>query len=1336
MEKQRSYNLPQWKAICESTENQPPAKRGEKRLNADKLLGRGVLKVKRGEASPLPEGARRRPGRPRTKQVKQEVTDSDSSLLAPPTPTSPDTKPALPVVNDDNGGEDEVDPTPTKKRGRKPGPKPRGRQPKSSAAKDSQSGKASETTVAARRLRNVGTAADEIDEEAFRDFDYRAYDNDQFTPERCEELEEKYWKSLNFSNPMYAADMPGSLFDEDTTAWNVAKLPSLLDLLGAPIPGVNTAYLYLGMWRATFAWHLEDVDLYSINYIHFGAPKQWYSISQKDAPRFEAAMKSIWSQDAKACDQFLRHKTYLVSPALLKSKYGVTVNKIVHREGQFVITFPIGYHSGYNLGYNCAESVNFAIENWLQYGKTAKKCQCEADSVFIDVDWFIRRMNGEPTPEYEEIEVTDDEDDLDDGFDLLTPPGSDHGKVKLSQKRKRSAKDAGPNKRAKKLIKIRKVSRNQPCCMCPNDYAFDELLPTTNGQKAHRRCAMYTAETYIAKEDGLEKVFGVENISKDRLELKCHECRQKKGSCFQCSSAKCARAYHATCAAQAGVQVDIGDIAIWHEGVEYKDMGIDFRCRLHRTTKKARVSTELAVCNYAAAGTTSEFSGYLDNLQAGDVVQWQPFHGDDIEAGVLVQRFDAAEGFLLVKVLPEMYVAEDLYVNLSLMLFRKRIREVDPASLLFVDSSTSCLQKPSATALDLPDELLGKASSLPDSSDRKPSAGDAFTEGTEWAEFTSAEPSKNKAQKAVDLFRPKQPWHYIYTGSTDSKAHYTSDPTKPEHDPASNFLDTVEPPKSITITTPAQPRKQSLAASYPMINVAARNAAMAAQRQQMLERLHQGQPGNPIQRMDDGAFDDAMKQARERMLTAQRQLSISNPALYQDLLAAQDVRIGAQGAQSQRPNTLPGIGIDAAAVERQRQFQHQAAQQSRSMALNPAEKMLPPLRQYHAPLPDYRALDAAHGPNTGAFSSTPNMQFTDGWMRPGSANSLSGRQSPASTPAQLQSSNFATASSTMVNNGGLHSFSSQAVHNSPPGHSPSMSSRPSPFESTMNRPVSQHSGSLPLGSMSLNAAQYEHRRKISNPAYPFKSPETLKAQKEAEKSSPPGSRPSSSMIAQKPFHLASSPKRTDPLIRKGMFGPGSPTLPPPGPDATPSEMPQFIDPNATQITPPRSRSSFSSAHRLSFAQHNLPSLYTLPDIKPSIINHHAMSPSFNMPQPARPLNLTHFTDDVPRMAAPTDKLAASIRPRPTLKDGRPVNDRPVPQAWNNLAGQSTFWEKVAGYFTQQHNFRDPVYQSPYARPTSTLSGLGDGTGDAQVWYDAQSEERRRRIDEFRETQGK
>jgi hypothetical protein len=43
------------------------------------------------------------------------------------------------------------------------------------------------------------------------------------------------------------------------------------------------------------------------------------------------------------------------------------------------------------------------------------------------------------------------------------------------------------------------------------------------------------------------------------------------------------RAYHATCAAAAGVQVDVGKVPVFSEdGTEYTDDGIDFRCRFHR----------------------------------------------------------------------------------------------------------------------------------------------------------------------------------------------------------------------------------------------------------------------------------------------------------------------------------------------------------------------------------------------------------------------------------------------------------------------------------------------------------------------------------------------------------------------------------------------------------------------------------------------------------------------------------------------------------------------------------------------------------------------------------
>lgn len=38
--------------------------------------------------------------------------------------------------------------------------------------------------------------------------------------------------------------------------------------------------LYLGMLFGTFAWHTEDNFLFSVNHLHFGAPKQWYVRSQ------------------------------------------------------------------------------------------------------------------------------------------------------------------------------------------------------------------------------------------------------------------------------------------------------------------------------------------------------------------------------------------------------------------------------------------------------------------------------------------------------------------------------------------------------------------------------------------------------------------------------------------------------------------------------------------------------------------------------------------------------------------------------------------------------------------------------------------------------------------------------------------------------------------------------------------------------------------------------------------------------------------------------------------------------------------------------------------------
>jgi hypothetical protein len=110
-------------------------------------------------------------------------------------------------------------------------------------------------------------------------------------------------------NIEYGNDMPGSGFapleemgaggnaarDVGETEWNMRLAPrargSLLGAMGRDISGVTTPMLYVAMLYSWFAWHVEDHELHSLNYLHFGQPKTWYGVPRDAMLAFEDTVR-------------------------------------------------------------------------------------------------------------------------------------------------------------------------------------------------------------------------------------------------------------------------------------------------------------------------------------------------------------------------------------------------------------------------------------------------------------------------------------------------------------------------------------------------------------------------------------------------------------------------------------------------------------------------------------------------------------------------------------------------------------------------------------------------------------------------------------------------------------------------------------------------------------------------------------------------------------------------------------------------------------------------------------------------------------------------------------
>ncbi|KAI4365968.1 hypothetical protein MLD38_021901 [Melastoma candidum] len=139
------------------------------------------------------------------------------------------------------------------------------------------------------------------------------------------------------------------------------------------IPGVTSPMVYLAMMFSWFAWHVEDHDLHSLNYLHLGAGKTWYGVPRDAALVFEEVVRVHgYGKEVNPLVTFavLREKTTVISPELLVAA-GVPCCRLVQNAGEFVVTFPGAYHSGFSHGFNCGEASNIATPEWLKFAKEA-----------------------------------------------------------------------------------------------------------------------------------------------------------------------------------------------------------------------------------------------------------------------------------------------------------------------------------------------------------------------------------------------------------------------------------------------------------------------------------------------------------------------------------------------------------------------------------------------------------------------------------------------------------------------------------------------------------------------------------------------------------------------------------------------------------------------------------------------------------------------------------------------------------------------------------------------------------------------------------------------------
>nr|CAB3497062.1 unnamed protein product [Digitaria exilis] len=275
------------------------------------------------------------------------------------------------------------------------------------------------------------------------------------------EVESLFWKASS-DRPIYieyANDVPGSGFatppqsrrrkkrgregdqveeGEKGSGWRLSGSPwnlqaiarapgSLTRFMPDDVPGVTSPMVYIGMLFSWFAWHVEDHELHSLNYLHTGAPKTWYAVPGDRASELEEVIRVHGyggNPDRLASLAVLGEKTTLMSPDVLVAR-GVPCCRLVQYPGEFVVTFPRAYHIGFSHAPEKKSEDGCRIESSPFVHKDDSSS--DGSVLMIGTETKCMPVNTKPSDAaFASVEKSDahtnDEDDL--PFDLSIDSGS------------------------------------------------------------------------------------------------------------------------------------------------------------------------------------------------------------------------------------------------------------------------------------------------------------------------------------------------------------------------------------------------------------------------------------------------------------------------------------------------------------------------------------------------------------------------------------------------------------------------------------------------------------------------------------------------------------------------------------------------------------------------------------------------------------------------------------------------------------------------------------------------------------------------------------------------